>query len=166
MAESTVSGPGKALESPKQALPSVETPQTGAQVRVPSTTVDPPPPIAINLPEKERYALVEVSHPGQVLKSPKRIFYRRVFEIMYIAASKEPAQPEQTRNEKCIDCCCFEAINCDLKNRCKRSMGNNNVVPVEVPGVKEIKKMSPLLRRGRSKGCVIHTEMIFPLVRE
>ena len=47
-----------------------------------------------------------------------------------------------------------------------------NIEPEEVnppttassSAVKKIKEMSPLLRRGRSKGWVIHTEMIFPLM--
>ena len=51
----------------------------------------------------------------------ERIFRRRVFEIMYIAASKEPENPEDQelmKKEKYIDCC-FQSISCNfsaLKN--------------------------------------------------
>ena len=106
----------------------------------------------------------------------ERFFYRRVFEFMYIAATTEPEDPEdqeQTKKEKCIDCC-FQSISCNIsamKNivLCKRSEEDDDdeeEAPVTLSAVKKVKYMSPILRRGRSKGWVIHTKMIFPLVRK
>ena len=62
------SSQGQALESPKRDLPTVETPQSEAQVSVPATNIDAPPPI----PSRERTALVAASSPDQALQSPKR----------------------------------------------------------------------------------------------
>ena len=106
----------------------------------------------------------EIRSPHNLLR--KRRFRLRVIEFMYIAASNEPENPEdqeETKKEKCIDCC-FQSISCNLKNLllCKRS---EEGAPETLSAVKKIKEMSPILRRGRSKGWVIHTEMIFPLVK-
>ena len=94
---------------------------------------------------------------------------------MYIAATTEPEDPEdqeQTKKEKCIDCC-FQSISCNIsamKNivLCKRSEEDDDEeeAPVTLSAVKKVKYMSPILHRGRSKGWVIHTKMIFPLVRK
>ena len=88
---------------------------------------------------------------------------------MYTAASTEQ---EQMKKEKCMDCCC-EAFSCEISRNkleeilhcCKRSTEDNNKVPKVVSTVKKIKDMSLILRRGQSKGWVIHTEMIFPLIK-
>ena len=98
------------------------------------------------------------------VQNTKQIFHQRVIETMYTAASTEQ---EQKTTEKCMECCC-ETFSCDISIKklkekfcCQRSTDDDNAVSA----VKKIKEMSPILRRGRSKGWVIHTEMIFPLVK-
>ena len=103
----------------------------------------------------------------------ERIFYRRVFEIMYIAASNEPEDPEdqeQTKKEKCIDCC-FQSISCNVSAMmnfvlCKKSKEDDNKEPKTLSAVKKVKHMSAILRRGRSNGSIMHAKIIFPLVRK
>ena len=122
---------------------------------------------------------IEITDSGEVRTRQyihtERIFYRRVLEIMYIAASNEPEEPELTK-KKCIDCC-FQAISCNfspgLKNFLTFGRGNTapapedgNKAPKPLSAVQKIKQMSGVLLRGRAKGWVIHTEMIFPLVRD
>ena len=94
----------------------------------------------------------------------ERIFYRRVVEFMYIAAINEPEVPEEpTKKEKCIDCC-FQAYECKyIKKLCCKNRREDEAP--KVSGVSKIRNLEPILRRGRSKGWVIHTEMIFPLVK-
>ena len=89
------------------------------------------------------------------------VIYRRIVEKIYIVALKEPEDPEEPKlKEKCIDCCC-QAFSCT--NGIKRLF-----CPSSQPGASAIKKiefMTPILRRGRSRGWVMHNQMIFPLVK-
>lgn len=95
----------------------------------------------------------------------ERIFYRRVIEIMYIAALIEPEEPEEpTGKEKCIDCCC-QTITCNFSKMSQTLTGKGNNDQSE-SALKSIDYMTPVLRRGRSKGWVMHTEAIFPLVSD
>ena len=91
----------------------------------------------------------------------EHFFIRRAFEVLYITALKEPEDPEEPKlKEKCIDCCC-QAFSC--ANGIKRLF-----CPSSQPGASAIKKiefMTPILRRGRSRGWVMHNQMIFPLVK-
>ena len=111
---------------------------------------------------------IEVTDDGQVRLREyihtERVFYRRIFEIMFIAALNEPEDPEEPKfNEKCIDCCC-QAFSCS--NALKSLFGRRNPqAENKTSAIKKIELMTPILRRGRSRGWVMHTEMIFPLVK-
>ena len=94
----------------------------------------------------------------------ERVFYRRVFEVMYVAATNEPEDPEEeTKKEKCIDCC-FQSFHCNFKKLLRLKASPEDKEP-RLSAVSRINYMTPILRRGRSKGWVLHTKMIFPLVK-
>ena len=96
------------------------------------------------------------------LKRTERVFRLRVFEIMYKAAKKEPKNVEEPKKkEKCIDCCC-RSFSCNLSSMTQTPGKRRN--PDAQPAVKKIDIMTPELRRGRSKGWDLHSEMVFPLV--
>ena len=93
----------------------------------------------------------------------ERVFHRRIIEIMYIASLNEPENPDEpTRKEKCIDCCC-QSIHCNF-SRMSQSFTRRN--PEDQPAFKTINYMTPILRRGRSKGWAMHMELIPDIVRD
>ena len=91
----------------------------------------------------------------------ERYAYRRVFEVMYTAALTEPEEEKETKKEKCIDFCClacicnFSSINDLLR---KRKSGKNVLKTKDY--------MTPALRRGRAKGWLLHSEIIFPFISD
>ena len=93
----------------------------------------------------------------------ERVFYRRIVEMMYIEALKEPEDPVEPKlKENCIDCCCqaCQAFSCtDIFDM------NEDEDEGKSSASKKIKNMTPILRRGRSRGWVMHNEMIFPLIK-
>ena len=90
------------------------------------------------------------------------VFRRHVIEIMYIAALNEPeAAEEPKKKEKCIDCCC-QSFSCNFSSMTQTFSRRRN--PDAQPAFKKIDFMTPVMRRGRSKGWVLHSEMVFPLV--
>ena len=86
----------------------------------------------------------------------ERYTYRRVIEVMYAAALKEPEEEKETKKEKCIDFCCLACI-CNLKELFGKSGG-------KIVKTKDI--MTPSLRRGRSKGWLMQSEIIFPFISD
>lgn len=94
----------------------------------------------------------------------ERVFYTRVFEIMYIASLNEPEEPpEPTTGEKCIDCCC-QSIYCNCSKLCQSLTRRN---PKETKSAfRTINYMTPVLRRGRSTGWAIHMELIPDIIKE
>lgn len=93
----------------------------------------------------------------------ERVFHRRIIEIMYIASLNEPEHPEEpTRREKCIDCCC-QSVHCNF-SRMPQSFTRRD--PEGQPAFKTINYMTPILRRGRSKGWAMHMELIPGIVRD
>ena len=127
---------------------------------------------------EERIAVhgsIEMTDDGEVIireyVERELVFYRRVVEVLYIAALNEPEVPEEPKfNEKCIDCCC-QAFSCarGIQKYGLRRM--RRIKPEEEPEVpktdhlKMITHMSGIMRRGRAKGSIIFTNMIFPLVK-
>ena len=111
---------------------------------------------------------IELTDDGQVRLREyihtERVFYRHVVEVLYIAALNEPEDPEEEKlKEKCIDYCC-QAFSCadGIKRLfCRRTPQGET----KTSAIKKIEFMTPILRRGRSKGWVFHTDMIFPLVK-
>ena len=120
--------------------------------------------------EEERkvvHQAAEFTDDGEVtyrqIVHTERVFHRRIIEIMYIASLNEPENPEEpTRREKCIDCCC-QSIHCNF-SRMSKSFTRRN--PEGQPAFKTINYMTPILRRGRSKGWAMHMELIPGLVRD
>lgn len=122
--------------------------------------------------EGERKVLrqrLEMTDDGEVRVSQymhtERVFYRQVIEILYIAALNEPEDPEEEKvKEKCIDCCC-QAFSCGEAIKGLFTIRRNQQNQNTSSAIKKIEYMTPILRRGRSKGWVIHNQYIFPLVK-
>ena len=79
----------------------------------------------------------------------KNAFYSKTIKIVYRSISNEQADPEKPF---CKLDCGFQAIDC-IGCTCKRSD-----MPFE-----KINNMTPILRRARSKGWLIHSQLAFPL---
>ena len=93
----------------------------------------------------------------------ERYFYCRVFEVFYFAALNEPEEPPEPSNkEKCVDYCCQYALSCNFLKIARRRSPEDGELK---SAFKRIDYMTPVLRRGRAKGWVVHTDMIFPLVK-
>ena len=122
--------------------------------------------------EEEReivHRAIEVTDDGEVTLREyvrtERVFYRHVFEIFYFAAINEPEEPpEPSRKEKCVDCCC-QTFSCNFSGMTQKLIKRRHKRLRELKSeFKKVDYMTPVLRRGRAKGWIIHTKMIFPLV--
>ena len=78
----------------------------------------------------------------------KNAFYIETIDIVHKSILNEPTVPEEPR---CKLDCCFQAI--DWIGCCKRDN-----MPLH-----KLNSMTPVLRRARSKGWLIHSNMAFPL---
>ena len=121
--------------------------------------------------EKERKVVrqaAEFTDDGRITyrqyETTERVFYCRIIEIMYIAALNEPeVPPEPTATEKCIDCCC-QSIHCNI---CKLCQSFTKRSPKDTKSAfNRIEYMTPILRRARSKGWVMHKELIPDIIKE
>ena len=110
---------------------------------------------------------IEMTDDGEITlrhyERTERIFRLRVIEILYIYATNEPEEVEEPKiKEKCIDCCC-QSFNCNIASMMRRLFSRTRN-PDAQPAVKKADFMTPVLRRGRSKGWVLHSKAVFPLV--
>ena len=81
-------------------------------------------------------------------------FYRKLIDVVYDSISNEPAIPEESLFN--LDFF-FKAV--DVVKTYKRAKGaEEGVFPFD-----SVNDLSPVLRRGRSKGWLLHRNMIFPL---
>ena len=95
---------------------------------------------------------IEVTDDGKLLlrqyKLKERYFYRRVVNVMHTTTLNEPEEEKITRKEfACVDLCCKACI-CSIRS------------------INPLDYMSPGLRRGRAKGWLMHSEIIFPFISD
>ena len=127
---------------------------------------------AVAMVEGERkvvHQAIEVTDDGDITLREyvrtERVFYRHVFEIFYIAALNEPEEPpEPSCKEKCVDCCC-QSFSCNFSKMTQTFTRRRQEDDEPKSAIKKIDYMTPVLRRGRAKGWVVHTDIIFPLVK-
>ena len=123
--------------------------------------------------EEEREAVhqaAEFTDDGRIkyvqYQETEDAFHDRIVESMYMASLNEPEEPpEPTAKEKCIHRC-FQSIHCNISktSRCFSRRKSND--PADKPAIEMIDYMTPILRRGRSKGWVMHKNLIPDIVKE
>ena len=145
------------VAQPSQVDAGVDAPQNGVAQTV----------VGVEVLRVEEEDTVDYEIPDDVRKyvGTERDFYCHVIEeVFYFAALNEPEEPpEPSKKEKCVECC-FQAFSCHFLSQW--FTGKHSTEP-EDEGPKSMMKeyMTPVLRRGQEKGRVVHTNMIFPLVR-
>ena len=99
-------------------------------------------------------------------KQTEDAFHDRIVESMYMASLNEPEDPpEPTAKEKCIHRC-FQSIHCNISRCFSRRCFSRRRDPDSEPAIEMIDYMTPILRRGRSKGWVIQKNLIPDIVKE
>ena len=96
------------------------------------------------------------------------LYHRITMQVLHFAALQEPEDLEEpTTKEKCVDCCC-QAFTCNF-SKISQSITKTRVAPVggeSDPAFEMINYMTPVLRRGRSKGWLLLAKLIPSAVKE
>ena len=145
--------PGKPIVSPQATiLQLVPDPEEGSL----QPTLSPPPNPAQNPPSQSEVQEQQVQEQAEITleyekKDDDLSFYRKLIDSVHNSISNESPDPKEPRCKLGL-CCC--AIDCFAKCRCGEKRKPFTIV----------NNMSPVLRRGRSKGWLIHRNIVFPLV--